>query len=188
MISKILILTSLLYQVLSQECGRPVVGISFSIGGEYSQQRQWPWLAPLFLKQGDTFFCGSSVISDKHLLTGMYLHIIKRKRILEFKFSAAHCVKDKDNFERTADVMYAFLGRYDFNSQNEGFAYKADIASVNIHEEWDTSKTTFDADIAILTLKNLITFNDYIQPVCLPSSDADVFDVVGYVAGYGNVN
>jgi len=38
-----------------------------------------------------------------------------------------------------------------------------------MHEDYD--KASFlDSDIAILQLPTALTFNDYVQPVCLPSS------------------
>jgi hypothetical protein len=55
--------------ILAQECGR-TEGISNSIGSEYSKQGEWPWLAPLFRKQNDKFFCSSSIISERFLLSG----------------------------------------------------------------------------------------------------------------------
>lgn len=55
--------------VFLEECGRSAES-GLSIGGEYSAQGQWPWLAPLFMKDGNKFFCGSSIISDRFLLSG----------------------------------------------------------------------------------------------------------------------
>jgi len=54
----------------SQNCGRVKVGTSFTIGSEYATKGQFPWLAPLFYKKDDEFFCGSTIISERHLLSG----------------------------------------------------------------------------------------------------------------------
>lgn len=59
--------------VFCTECGRSTTGDGLSIGGEYSEIGQWPWLAPLFLKEGDKFFCSANIISDRFLLTGEFL-------------------------------------------------------------------------------------------------------------------
>jgi secreted trypsin-like serine protease len=64
------VLISFINLTFSQECGRSTFGSEFSIGGEYSTQGQWPWLAPLLTKDKHKFFCGSSIISDRFLLTG----------------------------------------------------------------------------------------------------------------------
>lgn len=54
----------------SQNCGRVKVGTPLTVGGEYAIKGQFPWLAPLFVKDGDKFFCGSTIISKQHLLSG----------------------------------------------------------------------------------------------------------------------
>jgi secreted trypsin-like serine protease len=58
----------------SQECGKSQFGASFSVGGEYSEPGQWPWLAPLFKRPKDkaqeSFFCGSTIIAKRFLLSG----------------------------------------------------------------------------------------------------------------------
>jgi hypothetical protein len=56
--------------ILTQECGKRGQGFTFSVGGEYSEVGQWPWLAPLFRKENDKFFCSSSIISERFLLSG----------------------------------------------------------------------------------------------------------------------
>ena len=56
--------------IYSQNCGRAKVGTSFSVGSQYASKGQFPWLAPLFYKKGDEFFCGSTIISERHLLSG----------------------------------------------------------------------------------------------------------------------
>ena len=42
-----------------------------------------------------------------------------------------------------------------------------------------------DGDIVILKLNESITFNDFINPICLPRPDVNVFDLMGTVVGYG---
>lgn len=58
------------------ECGRSQVAASFSVGGEYSSRGQWPWLAPLANRADNKFFCGSTIISDRHLLSGIRWNLI----------------------------------------------------------------------------------------------------------------
>lgn len=54
----------------SYECGKVRIGLGFIGGGVESRKGEWPWLAPLFKRSGDIFFCSSSIISRKHLLGG----------------------------------------------------------------------------------------------------------------------
>ena len=66
----LIISITLIKSLDSQECGRVKVGTSFSVGSEYATRGQWPWLAPLFYRKDDEFFCGSTLISKRHLLSG----------------------------------------------------------------------------------------------------------------------
>jgi hypothetical protein len=53
-----------------QDCGRVKVSGSLTIGSEHAVRGQWPWLVPLLRNESDKFFCGSTIVSEKHLLTG----------------------------------------------------------------------------------------------------------------------
>ena len=65
-----LIFAKFLTVISCQGCGKASSGASLSVGGDYSAVAQWPWLAPLFIKVNDKFFCSSNIISDRFLLTG----------------------------------------------------------------------------------------------------------------------
>lgn len=67
---RILVLIVLLHFSYSHDCGKVKVGTAFIAGGDESRKGQWPWLASLFKKNSNKFFCGSSIISKKHLLGG----------------------------------------------------------------------------------------------------------------------
>lgn len=71
------------------------------------------------------------------------------------------------------------------NNTSEPFARRADIETIHVHPKWNSTAISFDGDVALLRTVAKIAFTDYIQPVCLPSSDDSVFNVNGYVAGYG---
>jgi len=58
-----------------------------------------------------------------------------------------------------------------------------------MHPEWSTAYgTKYDADLAILKLGRSVRFSKKIQPACLPSSYEKVFEVTGFMAGYGVTN
>jgi hypothetical protein len=100
--------------------------------------------------------------------------------------SAAHCVQNKNaQFPLKADEIYAYLGRYNFKVADEGNATKMDIEEILIHPEWRPFEHSYDADVALLKTKNNIAFNDYVTPVCLPTLVTNVFNINGYVVGYG---
>jgi secreted trypsin-like serine protease len=85
---------------------------------------------------------------------------------------------------RTNDSFYAFVGKYDLNEQESG-ASRGLISSIRIHPDWDYNNTRYDADIAVLVLKEKITYGTYIQPACLPEPTTNVFNTSGTIVGYG---
>lgn len=56
-----------------QQCGEVQVGFGYIVGGNYSEKGQWPWLASLHYRKNNAYFCGSSIISKKHLLSGEFI-------------------------------------------------------------------------------------------------------------------
>ena len=75
---------------------------------------------------------------------------------------------------------------YNLKDQNEIGRVEAQVERIVPHHHWNPKTPTFDADIAVLELKNEIQFTVYIQPICLISSDAVQEEITkGYVVGYG---
>jgi secreted trypsin-like serine protease len=54
-----------------------------------------------------------------------------------------------------------------------------------MHPDWDHSSIRYDADIAVLVLKDKITYGTFVQPACLPTPTTNVFNTRGNVVGYG---
>lgn len=54
-----------------------------------------------------------------------------------------------------------------------------------MNSNWKYDGQSYDGDIVLLKTVNTIVFNNHVKPVCLPSFDASVFEVNGFVAGYG---
>ncbi|KAL7016093.1 hypothetical protein ACKWTF_016809 [Chironomus riparius] len=102
-----------------------------------------------------SFFCGSTIISEHHLL------------------SASHCFKNKgESTVLSPFTTYALLGAYDLNRTKESVLIKAHVSSIKIHSDWNTQIETYDADIAILS-----NFK--------PPSNMNAFEIDGTVVGYG---
>jgi hypothetical protein len=72
MITVIVFLAALLATCNGQDCGRVKVLVALSIGSEYAMKGQWPWLVPLLKNDSNKFFCGSTILSQNHLLTGLF--------------------------------------------------------------------------------------------------------------------
>lgn len=81
--------------------------------------------------------------------------------------------------------FYALLGRHDLANNNESGSVGKYISEIFIHPEWNSMNISYDADIAVLKVNSEITFSNIIQPICLPRSNAKIFNVRGTVVGYG---
>lgn len=62
----------LLVEIFTQECGTISAIESRIINGAQSVKGKWPFLAALYYVEDSKFFCGSTLISRKHVLTGDY--------------------------------------------------------------------------------------------------------------------
>lgn len=58
--------------LLNTTCGTVSFATGLIVHGTEAKKGQWPFLVGLFSLSNKKFFCGSSLISAKHLLTGMY--------------------------------------------------------------------------------------------------------------------
>lgn len=56
----------------AQECGKQQSAHQLIYGGNVVTEGEWPWIASLFLRATNEFFCSANLISHQHLLTGEY--------------------------------------------------------------------------------------------------------------------
>lgn len=84
----------------------------------------------------------------------------------------------KANFLSFIQVV---AGEYD-RSVNEGSEQKVGVSQVIIHPNYDSS--TYQNDIALLKLKHGLTFNEFVQPIQMPPTNA-VLSGSCMVAGWG---
>ena len=129
----------------------------------------YPWMAFLFyssITNGDTSFCGASLISDLQLIT------------------AAHCVQG-----RTTDEVAILIGNpnatYELNKRNFKYLYKIEIFPYYPNTE---DGYRYLADIAVITLEEPLLLSTKINPICLPSitDTSQTYEgVTATVAGWG---
>ncbi|XP_067838440.1 transmembrane protease serine 6-like [Heptranchias perlo] len=116
-------------------------GISSRIvGGTNSADGEWPWQVSL---QIGSHVCGASIISDRWLI------------------SAAHCFQ---NGFANPSSWTAYMG-----SIFVGQGTSRTIRRIRTHPNYNIP-IKFNFDIAVLELSTPLTFNNFIQPICLPSS------------------
>lgn len=65
-----LIFQSKIYQVDSSQCGNVDLLQPTILKGTETLRGQWPFIAALFEAKEDQFFCGGTLISVKHVMTG----------------------------------------------------------------------------------------------------------------------
>lgn len=101
----------------------------------------WQVRVDIHVETGN-FLCGGSIISNRHILT------------------AAHCLYEVRDL---ADVT-VILGEFDLN-RDDPYEQWIPIREMNIHPDYDNE--TYVADLAILTLRGAILFdNDCMKIIC----------------------
>lgn len=92
---------------------------------------------------------------------------------------------------RLPENVIVRLGAHNLSSSNEEGAVSKNVGQIDVHDDWNVYSERFDADIAILTLTDNITFSNYIQPVCIPAPDETVGPILnfkGYIIGWAPSN
>lgn len=178
-----------LYQASDIECGtvdftRPIIE-----GGSPTIRGDWPFIATLRNVEQSEYFCGGTLISTKHVLTGNEDYTIPLSHYHN-TISAAHCIQEKySELEIIPEKLVVRLGAYNLTDISEFNGLHRNVSEIYVHPEWDVYEDNYDADIAILVLRDFVTYTSYIRPICMPEDDPviDVSDIgVGYIVVWGS--
>ncbi|XP_034490185.1 serine protease gd [Drosophila innubila] len=122
----------------------------------------WPWLAAIYVNNVTSldFQCCGTLISARVVI------------------SSAHCFQ-MFNQRYTANELLVFLGRHNLKNWNEEGSLAAPVDGIYIHSDYNRHISDYDADIAVLILKDEVRFNTFIQPVCLWSGSTKTENIVG---------
>jgi len=133
-------------------------------GHEVSPPHKYPF--QVYFASGH-YACAGSVLDRHHILT------------------AAHCVYDPETGD-LQDPSDCFIVAGAHTRPGSGSSCKGEVdnRSLNIEETWqigevqtifakdDYNSETHENDIAILRLRNKLTFDDFVRPIGLPSKDS----------------
>ncbi|EFN68358.1 Serine protease gd [Camponotus floridanus] len=151
----------------SSECGissPPIIYNSLSSNDMKTSRSQWPWLVAIFhFRTKYELLCVGSILSKKHVIT------------------AASCLKTTESF--SPDALMASFGKYLLNQNETGTEYR-EIAYFTFHPDFNSSSTSGDADLAILTMKTPVEFSPTIRPICMWYTSVDlqkIVDKTGYI-------
>ena len=135
---------------------------------------QSPWKVALFYSSNHSthpseYFCGGVLLSQTFVIT------------------AAHCLNPKQK-DRTkdADIMLRF-GAHDLNVKKDPNVITESLLKSYIHEDWNSDSNIYDADIALLEIKNPITYTNFIKPIYLWNGDNSLDEAEGTVVGWGMI-
>ncbi|XP_050716495.1 serine protease filzig-like [Eriocheir sinensis] len=135
------------------------------IGGSNTNINEYPWQVALVYKK--KFFCGGSLISDRHILT------------------ASHCIFG--SFSKGIHEVVVSIGDHDLATRDETNHTVGRVKSINWNIHYNPHTT--HNDIAILELQEPVEFDQYKNAVRLPTDlDEDYLDANATITGWGRFN
>jgi secreted trypsin-like serine protease len=142
---------------------------SLIAGGERLKKGSWPWIAAFY--HNFKYICGGSIVSERVILT------------------ASHCIQDKgDEHPKLPEHSNFVVGKHDLSSNSENDHINVGVLKFIMHPKWKPQRTIYDADIAVVILKEPLVFRRNIRPICLPQFSDNHEELVsqsGVLAGWG---
>ncbi|KAF7660260.1 hypothetical protein LDENG_00285230 [Lucifuga dentata] len=132
------------------------------VNGEECPPGECPWQA-LLVNENDIGFCGGTILSEYIVLT------------------AAHCINQ-------SKYIYVILGEFD-REVIEDHEVVRQVETILTHKRYRSE--TYHNDIALIKLRQPITFSRFVLPACLPERDFAEKVLMrqpdGLVSGFGRI-
>jgi len=103
-----------------------------------------------------------------------------------FAILAGHCILTKSLRKIEAKDISVVLGGHNLNLLHEVGRLTFNVREVHVHQNWNQYLSRYDSDIAVLILREDVTYNDHINPICVAfpgTSEASATN--GLIVGYG---
>uniref|UniRef100_A0A4W4FHM2 Transmembrane serine protease 3a n=1 Tax=Electrophorus electricus TaxID=8005 RepID=A0A4W4FHM2_ELEEL len=138
------------------ECGSRPQFSTRIVGGNLSQEGQFPWQVSLHIQH--KHLCGGSIVTARWILT------------------AAHCV-----YGQNLNLWMVLVG---LTEQPVNEAEYLPVEKIIYHSRYRPRR--LDYDIALLKLVEPLTFNGFVEPICLPNFGEEFEDgMMCWISGWG---
>jgi len=147
-----------------------IVGGVQALKGGYPYQVSFEYVGWFGSRQ---HICGATIVGNKWIIT------------------AAHCIVDGPK----ASSYNVVVGRHSLTSFNKDFTRRHGVQRVIVHPKWTGDyEEEMSNDIALIELRTPMTFNEFVQPACLPdnvSSNPDGLyqpGTMALISGWGEMD
>lgn len=157
------------------ECGVMSSSSGLIQGGEFSSQREFPWLASIvdsFYNRANT---SGALISHKHVVT--------RGNAVSF-----NSVYGNGFIAYPLSGMKIYFGVLRHDDDSAPASLVVNPKKILLHPDMQEIKDGFKNNVAMISLKKSVQFSEFIRAVCLWTFNDDlsfIRDIPIYAAGYG---
>ncbi|MGH0177170.1 UNVERIFIED_CONTAM: hypothetical protein FKN15_074725 [Acipenser sinensis] len=164
-------------------CGQPVKPLPALlkriVGGRNAELGFFPWQALIMVEDlsrvpEDKWFSSGALLSESWVLTAA--HVLRSQR------------RDSTVVPVSKEHVAVYLGLHDVRNKRD--AVNLTVEKIILHEDFDP--WNYNNDIALVKLKEKVSMNPWVMPVCLPPVGQDSADpephTLGLVAGWGISN